>query len=394
MTTIVVVPQIGESITSVTFLEWSKQVGDDVRMGDILGELETDKSSVPVECPAKGVVLATLVEEGEIVEIGRPLAVIGAAGEEWTLPEPQAVASPTGQARDTRRAATHSDVRAAPSARKLASELGIDIGAVAATLGGKRATEARVREYASTIGAAVDGAPATDRSSTDDSVGAPGHLVKLSRIRTIVAERMALGARTIPQFSVSISIDAGPLMAARETAGTNGKKVSFTALLAWAVSRTIASHPMMNARYADGDQVRVYDECNVAIAVDTGDGLVAPVIHGSDNLSPPQISERLTEMVAKARDGKLAPDDQANATFTISNLGSHGAARFTPMVVPGQSAILGVGTILAVPAVADDGGVVVTQVFEATVAADHRVTDGAGATQFLASLKQTIETLQ
>ena len=387
----VVVPPIGESITSVTLFSWIKHVGDEVRMGDILAELESDKSTISLECPAKGVVLATLVEEGETVEIGRLLAIIGKAGETWTRAktpiEGEAVATPGAKITSATEApGAGTDVRAAPSARRAARELGIDIADIAASLGGKRVTEAHVRNWVAghTTREPSGGAGASAVSKTG---GPPGHTIELSRVRKVVADRMTESAMTIPQFSVTVQVDARRLVASRERFTKSGQGPGITAYLVWAVCRAIEAAPTVNACYSGDGRVLVFDQRNVAVAVATEDGLRAPVIHGADRLDPAGIANRVSELVGLARDGKLGPGDEESGTFTISNLGSHGALGFVPMVVPGQCAILGIG------AIQDVDGARTRPLFQATLAADHRVIDGAGAMRFLGEFKNTLETM-
>jgi len=350
MATEVVVPAVGESITSVKLLQWLKGRGDEVRMGDVLAELETDKATMSLECPADGVVLATLVEEGEETDVGRLIAVIGAAGETWTPEEPKGAP-----------AEAKPELRAAPSARRLARQLGIDIREVAAALGGKRVTEAHVREF-----------------QAGQAPREGGRVVSLSRIRTAVAERMAESARTIPQFSVSLEMNAAALISRRDRETREGRRVTLTALVVWAACRGIEACPMANARYLEGGRVFVPDEINMAVAVATDSGLVAPVIRDAAGLAPAEIAARLEGLVERARRGGLEPGDQSGATFTLSNLGALGAHAFTPMVVPGQSAILGVGAVTAQATIT------------ATLAADHRVLDGADAVKFLTGMEAAL----
>jgi pyruvate/2-oxoglutarate dehydrogenase complex dihydrolipoamide acyltransferase (E2) component len=149
---------------------------------------------------------------------------------------------------------------------------------------------------------------------------------------------------------------------------------------------------MVNARYLESNRIRILEESNIAIAVATESGLVAPVIRDAGALSLVEISKRLDGLVRKVREGTFGPDDLSDATFTISNLGALGAHRFTPMVVPGQSAILGVGAARPVPSVAADGAVEEKRVFTATLTADHRVLDGADAIRFLKDMRDALET--
>ena len=410
MATEVVVPPVGESISSVTVLSWLKAVGDDVKMGDVLAELETDKSTVDLECPARGVLLARTVDEGETVAVGTTLAVVGSPNEQWSpgASSPDAEADPassatpgarrsdseTHEATGTRgapprrpseadRSGARADVRAAPSARRLASELGVDLAAVAAGLGGRRVTTDDVRRF--------DGArPATAPGPASTEHGA---IVQLSRIRRAVAGRMAESARTIPQFSVSVDIDVSRLVAAREALGRSnaGKAPSVSAFLVWAVGRALAEHGALNAVYAGEGVLETRTSVNIAVAVATEDGLVAPVLRDADRLPIAEIGATLADLVDRARNGRLGPDEMTGATFTLSNLGPLGAKAFVPMVVPGQTAILGTGAIRRVPVVADDGSIGVVSVVSATLAADHRVTDGAGAMAFLRAVKHALE---
>jgi len=383
----ITLPPLGESIREATLVKWYKQVGDQVKRGDELADVETDKATMSLECPANGVLLAVLVEEGETVVTRELLAIVGEPGEEWKgpkkpeldrKPKPATVIEVPYRTLRPEREVTQK--RVSPSARRLAHELGIDINQVQPSQPGARIVTKDIEKYTEAL--REEGAAATD---------IPSHRVKLSNIRKVVAERMIDSAQDIPQFSVTAEVDASQILARLEEINQqleeSGFKVSLTALLTHLVARALVQHPMMNARF-DGDGIVVYDTFNIAIAVATSDGLTAPVIHNVENKSIIEIARRLTEVSAAAREGKLTPMDISDGTFTISNLGMSGVSQFVPLVNPPQSAILGVGAALPTIVPSIDGKINKIHLMSLTVSADHRVTDGVDVAQFLATLRE------
>ena len=382
MATEVRLPHLGESIDSALIVEWHKQVGDVVKRGDELADLETDKATLPLEAPKNGVLLAIVAAEGDTVTIGDLLSVIGTEGETWSAaatdkPEENvsapAVKSATAPARAD--AAPKPAYKISPLARRKAKELGVDLASVTPADGVKIS------------GADVE---AQARASTAQ----PGQCrIELSRAKRLTGQRMLQSAREIPQFSLMIDVDIGPLIAGRALMKERGIKLSLTALFVHLTAMTLRSHPLFNARFEE-DGITVFDAVHIGVATAAEDGLRVPVIHDADRLSLTQINSALADLTGKARENRLSPADSAGGSFTISNLGMSGITQFTPLVNPPQSAILGVAAPRHIMLPGENGRMKPAQLLALTVACDHRVVDGADAAAFLRDLKAAFESFR
>jgi pyruvate dehydrogenase E2 component (dihydrolipoamide acetyltransferase) len=346
-------------------------------------EVETDKVTVEIEAPTDGLLAGLRAAEGADVPVGQAVAVILAPGE--ALPEngasaaKETVAAPVAQAvavapveapkREARRRL------ASPKARRLAAEQGIDLDALGEGSGPGGAL----------VAADVAAGPA------QASAPAPtGGEQPLSRIWSIMAERTAQSWASAPHFYLLREVDAGRLASWRSVARDRaGRDISVTDLLVRATAAALARHPQANAAWADGS-IRLNDEVNVGIAVAVEDGLVVPVIHGADRLGVGEIAARREDVVGRAREGALRPEDVERGTFTISNLGMYGVDAFNAVVNAPQAAILAVGRIVerVVPV---DGVPGVRPMMALTLSCDHRVIDGARAAQFLSELAALLE---
>jgi len=362
MPTSVLVPILGEAISEARVTTWLKQIGDPVRRGDELAELETDKAVLALECPADGLLLEILIGEGVLVTAGQLLARVGRLEE--VAAQPPAAQPPAAQppAADERR-------RISPAARRLARQHGLDLAALAPALPGARITTHDVHRQLA------------------GSNRLPQRQQLLTETQRVMATRMAQSAREIPQFSATIECDASRLLAAKEEQAN--RSLSLTALLAGIVARVLLRHPLLNSRYA-GESVILYTTVNLGIAVTTPQGLVVPVLHHAETLAAGPLAEQLTRLVQAARGGRLSLAQVSDGTFTLSNLGMYGVSHFIPLVNPPQAAILGVAGIhpTVVPTAT---GTRHCQRMALTVSADHRVVDGAAAALFLQELQHTIE---
>lgn len=379
MATEVRLPHLGESIDSALIVAWHKQVGDPVKRGDELADLETDKATLPLEAPKNGVLLAIVAAEGDTVTIGDLLSVIGREGETWSAapaetPEANIPAPTVKSAAATvrRNAASRAAYKISPLARRKAKELGVDLASVTPADGVKIS------------GADVE---ATARAATAQ----PGQRrIELSRIKRLTGQRMLQSVREIPQFSLTIDADIAPLLAARAEMRARGNELSLTAIFVHLTALTLRSHPLLNARFED-DGITLFDAAHIGVATATQDGLRVPVIHDADRLSLSQINSALADLTGKARANRLSPADSAGGTFTVSNLGMNGITQFTPLVNPPQAAILGIAAPRPVMLPAENGAMKPAQLLALTVACDHRVVDGADAARFLSDLKAAFE---
>jgi pyruvate dehydrogenase E2 component (dihydrolipoamide acetyltransferase) len=381
LATDVIMPALGMAQETGKVLRWLKAEGDEVAKGEPLMEVETDKVTVEIEAPTDGLLAGLKAAEGADVPVGQPVAVILAPGE--ALPEngasraaenepapvAQAVAAAPVEAprRDARRRL------ASPKARRLAAEQGIDLDALG--------------DGSGPGGALV----AADVAATPTQAPPPAAGEQpLSRIWSIMAERTAQSWASAPHFYLLREVDAGRLASWRSVARDRaGRDVSVTDLLVRATAAALARHPQANAAWADGS-IRLNDEVNVGIAVAVEDGLVVPVIHGADRLGVGEIAARREDVVTRAREGALRPEDVDRGTFTISNLGMYGVDAFNAVVNAPQAAILAVGRIVerVVPV---DGAPGVRPMMALTLSCDHRVVDGARAARFLSELAALIE---
>ena len=267
-----------------------------------------------------------------------------------------------------------------PLARRRAKVLGVDINLVQ-PVEKNRVKAADVENYAS-----QRAQPEVESSKTVE-----GRNIPISKLKKLVGQRMVSSVQTAPQFSVTVRVDARQMMALREEYAALGKPVRITSMIVYFTAQAIQEHPLINSQY-DGDQIILFENCNIGVAVATSDGLRVPVIHRAETLLLSAIDAQLKNITEKARQGKMSPADLADGTFTISNLGMMGVSQFTPILNPPEAAILGVGAPFAYYVPIEAGDLRLVHMMELTLTSDHRVLDGADAAQFLTTLKKKIET--
>jgi len=382
----VIMPALGMAQETGKVLRWLKAEGDQVAKGEPLMEVETDKVTVEIEAPADGLLAGVRAAEGAEVPVGQTVALIVAPGE--AVPANGSGAAPAAEAPPLAAAPEPAGAQAqgpavatrrrlaSPKARRLAAERGIDLDTLVAGSGPRGAL------VAADILAAGTGGDSGRPSAAEE--------VAPSRIWSIMAQRTTESWTTAPHFYLLREVDAGRLASWREVAGQRlGRKVSVTDLLVRATAAALRDHPRANAAWADGT-ILLNDEVNVGIAVAVEDGLVVPVIHGADRIGLAGIVERREDVVARAREGALRPEDVERGTFTISNLGMYGVDAFNAVVNAPQAAILAVGRIVD-RVVAAGGMPVVRPTMALTLSCDHRVVDGARAAEFLDALAALIE---
>ena len=396
-------PRLGQGMEAGTIVRWLKSEGDQVTKGEPLYELDTDKVTQEVEAEADGVVLRILVSEGE-VDVGTTVAVIGAEGEEIPVspPPPPSEApakEPAGgesvdvpiEAQRERDQAAVSDsnggrVKASPLARRIAREQGIELSALTGT-----GPDGRI--IAEDVELAAAASPAAARAAT--SVAPPGDIevVQLTSIRKTIARRLT-EAWEAPVFQLTVTADASELVTTRERMVEHLRegetKPTVSDVLTRLVAGALMRHRAVNAQFVEGE-IRRYPTANVGIAVATPTGLVVPVIRETDRKSVQEIAVARSDLVARARDGKLQLHDLADGTFTISNLGMYGVEQFVAVLNPPQVAILAVGSIEDRPLVVD-GDLLVVPGLTLTLTCDHRAIDGSEGAEFLRTVKVFVET--
>lgn len=416
MAEVVYMPKLSDTMTEGVVAAWTKNVGDAVKSGEVLAEIETDKATMEFESFYDGVLLHIGVETGKTAPVNSVLAIIGEAGEDISgilanagapapaaTPEaaPAAAAAPVAAPVSTPApspapvaapapapvaVANNSDrVFASPLAKKLAAERGIDIHAVGGTGENGRIVKRDVDHYVPYTPAAnapaYSAAPMGTVSYTDEPV---------SQMRKTIARRLAESKFTAPHFYLTLDIDMDAAMAIRKGLNSlDGVKVSFNDMVIKAVAMALRKHPAVNSAWM-GDFIRRNDHVNIGVAVAVEDGLLVPVVRFADGKGLTQISAEVREFAQKAKDKKLQPSDWEGNTFTISNLGMFGIESFTAIVNPPDACILAIGGIKAVPVV-KNGQVVPGNVMKVTLSCDHRAVDGASGAAFLQTFKTYME---
>jgi pyruvate dehydrogenase E2 component (dihydrolipoamide acetyltransferase) len=372
MVTKVVMPRLSLTMKTGTVIQWFKKENETVQKGEPLVEVLSEKITYDVEAPASGILRKILTQEGSDVPVDQAIGLIGSADEpilqEATEPEP-APESVQAPPQLQRLEEVSERVLASPAARRLAKELHVDLSQVKGTSPDGRVVEDDVKLFAEQLG-------------TELKVQ---EIIPMVGIRKTTAERLSLSARTAPHSTVVMEVDMSN--AARIHGET---RLSYTEMLVKAVASALREHRIMNATL-DGEQIKVFEDVNVGVAVAAEKGLVVPVIRNADKKSLKEIASVLQTMVEKARQGELAKDDLSGGTFTITNLGMYGVDVFIPIINPPETAILGVGRVVEKP-VAVNGQVTVRPMMQLSLAYDHRIVDGAPAAQFLQTVKKILET--
>jgi pyruvate dehydrogenase E2 component (dihydrolipoamide acetyltransferase) len=431
-------PKLSDTMTEGTLVRWIKKVGDKVAVGDVLAEVETDKATMEMEAFDEGVLAEIYVQDGNKVEVGQKLALLLGKGEEIDSEAPKPVqeskpspekkddkpaaaapketetaeetaetkapsSTPTQGQKDSQspptaplEAAAASRIKASPLAKKIAAEMGVDLGSVRGSGPGGRI----VREDVLAIGKStppkeeVIPQPAAQKSpafvpAVEDKK------IPLSGMRKTIAGRLLKSKTTIPHFYLQAEIDAEPLTnlrqtinAAAEPAGLGKLTVNDFILKATAVAATRV--PLANATYS-GDSIIQFANVQLACAVAVDEGLVTPVIRDAQKKSIGQISAAIKDLASRARSKKLKPEEYQGGTITVSNLGGYGVEQFYAIINPPQAVIVSVGTIVKKPVLNAAGQVVPGQRIILTVSCDHRVVDGAVGAQFLGELKRFLE---
>jgi len=381
---------------SGTIVRWLKQEGEQVQKGEALYELDTEKVTQEVEADASGVVLKILAGEGEEVDVGKPVAVIGEEGEQVeaaAAPEPEQKheepkqeeqrepepAPPTERVEAQESAARDGRVKASPLARRIARERGIDLGQLHGT-----GPEGRIVAEDVERAAATPVAPAA----------VPGEVerVELTKTRRTIARRLT-DAWTIPVFQLTVSADTTRVgeLVRRHREANEDVRLTVTDVLTKVCAQALMRHRTVNAQYAE-DAILRFPTANVGIAVAASGGLIVPVIRSAERLTLSDIAAARSDVVGRARDGKLRQEDLEDGTFTISNLGmpQYGIEQFVAVLNPPQAAILAVGATEE-RVVARDGELEILPMVTLTATCDHRAVDGADGAEFLATVKSFLE---
>ena len=441
MATIVVMPQLGNSVESCIIVEWMIAEGDTVSVDQTLASIETDKSTMEVPSTAEGTVLKLLWEEGDEVPVKDPLIIVGEPGEDISGLVPGGDAAPAEADAPAEQAAAAPEAAApafateratgavSPRARALAASNGVDASAITEGSGphgrvierdvaaaiaagpvltsaaraagvsaaegtgiGGRVSVADAGRTAEAAPAAAVAAPAAAADFPGASTSAP-----LKGVRKVVAKRMMESLTSTAQLTLNTTANAAGILAMRkkvknadEALGLN--KITLNDLVCFAVSRTLLKYPVFNAHLEDG-VLTEFEQVHLGFACDTPRGLLVPVIRSAQALGLKAFSDEAKRLAGGAIEGSLSPEFLSGGTFTVSNIGSFGIETFTPVINLPQTAILGVGAITPRPVVAADGTIGVEQRLNLSLTIDHQVIDGADGARFLRDLVAAIENI-
>ena len=417
MDEVVLMPRLSDTMTEGVIAGWQKNVGDTVKKGEVLADIETDKATMELESYKDGILLYQGAKAGEKILVNDLLCVIGAAGTNVdaivaavkngaTAPAPNAAApasspaaAPAAPAPTTTSApavqvvVNEGRIFASPLARKMAEERGIDLKYVKGTGDNGRITKFDIDGYV----------PTTASASTTPAVSASGPAVQaahqgvvsfddqpVSQMRKTIARRLSESLFTAPHFYITMTIDMDAAVAARAKINEVAPvKISFNDMVVKATALSLKQHPKINSSWL-GDSIRTNHHVNIGIAVAVDEGLLVPVVRFADTKTLSEIGVAVKGFAQKAKDKKLQPADWEGSTFTISNLGMFGVDEFTAIINPPDACILAVGGIAQVPVV-KNGQVVPGNVMKVTLSCDHRVVDGAAGAAFLQTLKSLLE---
>lgn len=412
MEEVVLMPRLSDTMTEGVIAGWQKNVGDTVKKGEVLADIETDKATMELESYKDGILLYQGAKAGEKILVNDLLCIIGQPGLDVNAivaavkaggvsapaatttpaattaapaPAAQAASAPAAVVNDGR-------IFASPLAKKVASEKGIDLRYVKGSGDNGRITKTDVDAFTpAAASAAQDPAAKTAAVTTAASAGVESfEEVPVSQMRKTIARRLSESLFTAPHFYLTMSIDMDAAVAARTRINEVAPvKVSFNDMVLKATALALKQHPKVNSSWL-GDKIRYNHHINIGVAVAVEDGLLVPVVRFADTKSLSQIGAEVKEYAQKAKDKKLQPSDWEGSTFTISNLGMFGIDQFTAIINPPDSCILAVGEISQVPVV-KNGQVVPGNIMKVTMSCDHRSVDGATGAAFLQTLKSLLE---
>ena len=409
MADLITMPKMSDTMTEGVIVKWNVKVGDTVKSGDIMAEVETDKATMDMEVYSKGTVLHLVVQEGEAVTVDGPIAVVGKEGEDFqsllsgaattTSPattepaestpvaaatpaaDPVAASVPASTVSDN---STDGRLKASPLARKIAEEKGINLSNV-------QGTGENGRIVKRDLDNAQPAATAAPSAASNAVFGQESFSeVNVSQMRKTIAGRLAESKFNAPHFYLTIEINMDKASEARAHMNkVSDVKISMNDIVVKACAAALRKHPNINSSWL-GTKIRTNHHIHIGVAMAVEDGLLVPVVRFADHKPLAQISKEVKEYGAKAKEKKLQPQDWTGNTFTISNLGMFGIDEFTAIINPPDACILAVGTVKDTVGVVN-GEIKPVKTMKVTLSCDHRVVDGAMGASFLQTLKQFLE---
>src|SRR5690554_654656 len=405
---VIKMPRLSDTMTEGTVATWLKKEGDEVKEGDILAEIETDKATMEFESFYSGTLLKIGIQEGESAPVDSVLAIIGPKGtdvsgvlesansateEKSTASEKEATETkeekqPETKTEDKKPSASQTTQKtsggrifASPLAKKLAEEKGVNLQHVQGSGENGRIVKRDIENYQPMASGAQAYTPVGEESFEE---------VKNSQMRKTIAKRLAESKFTAPHYYLTVEMDMDNAIGSRKAINEIGEnKVSFNDMIVKACAMALRKHPKVNTQWTT-EATRIAKHIHIGVAVAVEDGLVVPVLKFADQMSFAQIGAHVKELAGKARNKKLKPEEMEGSTFTVSNLGMYGIREFTSIINQPNSAILSVGAIVEKPVV-KNGQIAVGNTMTVTLACDHRTVDGATGAEFLQTLKHYIE---
>lgn len=427
----IIMPKLGFDMAEGTLVNWTVQIGQAIKKGDVIAEIETDKATIEIETTVEGTVLQLLAEPGDVVAVGAPIGYVGAEGEappegaapakaapaaaepaEEAVPaEPQRVAE-AAPAAEAAEAGDDGFLKISPIARRLADERGIDVRRVKGTGPGGRITKKDIESF---VAAKAPAAPAPPKPApavpatppippeaprptmptfTEIPSGPDVEIIPLSRIRARIGQRLVESKQFVPHFYVTNEIDMAAALALRQQLNASiedeAGRITVNDMIVKAAALALRRFPNLNSHYY-GDKLVRHTRINIGIAVALDGGLVNVTSYDADKVSLGTMAYNHRDMITRAREGKVKPHEIEGSTFSVSNLGLFDVDHFSAIINPPEAGILAIGSAKKVPVVLEDGTLGVGTRMKVTISVDHRVSDGVEAARFLQALKELLE---
>ncbi len=421
MATIIDMPKLSDTMTEGTIATWLKNEGDQIESGDVIAEIETDKATMELEAFEDGILIKQIASTGSQIPIGSPIAAIGEVGETYEATDSTEPTETTTPSKDSKEEASSNEsipeknsdapenlvsdaaiyntdsnrIKASPLARKLAEQKGIDLNAITGTGPNGRIVKKDVISIGST--------PSSGTLTSGVRAASPGIAqaedIPVSQMRSVIAKRLQESKNNAPHFYLESEIEVGPLLELKKQLNSEladpssdqaGLKISVNDFVLKATTEALRRVPAMNRSW-ESKTIRQHSTVDIAFGVAIEDGLLTPVIRSADTKSIMVIASEAKELIGKARSKKLSPNEMANSTFTVTNLGMFGVKGFYGIINTPNAGILSVGTTITRPVVRENGSIEAAQIMNIGLSCDHRVVDGVVGAKFLQAIKKIIE---
>ena len=403
MAEIIRMPKMSDTMEEGVIAEWLKKVGDEVKSGDVLAEVETDKATMELESYDDGILLHIGVKNGDSVPVNGVIAIIGDKGEDVddilknlnSTPNEEKVEDIPEEKKETKSEETviektndndRKRIKVSPLAKKLASDKGVNLSEVSGSGDGGRIVKSDIENFTGSIDSIDEKTIELPKIYSKESY----EEIPVTQMRKTISKRLSESKFSSPHFYLTMEIDMENCINGRKKINESSeRKISFNDIILKAVAVSLRKHPMVNSSLLD-DKIRLNHHIHIGVAVAVDDGLLVPVIRFADNKSLSHISMEVKDLATKAKQKQLQPSDWEGNTFTISNLGMFGIDEFTAIINPNDSCILAVGGIKNTPVI-KNGEIVPGNIMKVTLSCDHRIVDGATGSAFLNTLKELIE---